>query len=135
MNRSLNTTLLRDVIPSLNLFIYSLIEINMTLFWYSVDCIQLQESYLSFLSVMLPGKVACEQGEEKERGGGRRELVGMAKDFDFQTTVIYVMFKLTIWVASRTTTTANFEQITKLGSWVNTFFRSIRSLSIHQIVH
>ena len=34
----------------------------------------------------------------------------MAKDFDFQMLVIYVMVKLTIRVAS-TTTTADFEQI------------------------
>ena len=41
------------------------------------------------------------EGEEK------REPVGMAKDFDFQMPVIYVMFRLAIQVAS--TTTTNFE--------------------------
>ena len=47
--------------------------------------------------------LACEQKEEKERGRGKREPVGMAKDFDFQMPAIYVMFKLSIWVASKTT--------------------------------
>ena len=37
----------------------------------------------------------------------RREPVGMPKDFDFHM-VIDVMFQLTFWVAS-TTTTANLE--------------------------
>ena len=50
--------------------------------------------------------IACEQGEGKERGRGKREPLGMAKVFDFQMPVIYVMFKLTIQVAS-TTETAN----------------------------
>ena len=55
--------------------------------------------------------VACERGEGKERGGGKREPVEVAKNFDFQMPVIYVIFKLTIRVASPTTT-ANFEYIT-----------------------
>ena len=47
-------------------------------------------------------------------GGGRkgeeekREPVGMAKYFDFQMRVTYVMFKLTVRAAT-TTTRANFE--------------------------
>ena len=44
--------------------------------------------------------LACEQGEGKERGREKRLHVGMAKDFHFQMLVIYVMFKLTILVAS-----------------------------------
>ena len=40
--------------------------------------------------------VKCAQREEKEMGRGKR---GMAKDFDLQIPAIYVMFKLTIWVA------------------------------------
>ena len=43
------------------------------------------------------------------------EPVGMAKDFDFQMPVIYVMFKLTIWVAS-TTRTVNLNKYTQLRS-------------------
>ena len=38
-------------------------------------------------------------------GEGKREPVGMAKDFNFQIPVDYVVFKLTIQVASRTATT------------------------------
>ena len=55
-------------------------------------------------------RLACEQGEEKEGGGGKekREPVEMPKNFDFHMLVIDVMFKLTYWVAS-TTTAANFE--------------------------
>ena len=37
------------------------------------------------------------------KGRGKREPVGMAKDFDFQLTLICAMFKLTIWVAITTT--------------------------------
>ena len=48
----------------------------------------------------------------------------MVKDFNFQMLVIYFMFKLAIWVAS--TTTANFESIRQLQSWVNTIFHKIR---------
>ena len=62
-----------------------------------------------------PGRVkdltvslACEQGEWKERGGGKGSPVGMAKGFDFQMPVIHAMFKLAIWVIS-TTTTSNLE--------------------------
>ena len=44
----------------------------------------------------------------KRRGKGKREPVGMAKDFDFRMPVIYVMCKLTIQVVC-TTTAANFE--------------------------
>ena len=55
--------------------------------------------------------VACEQGVGKEREGGKREPVGVAKNFDFQMPVIYVMFELTIRVASPAAT-ANFEYIT-----------------------
>ena len=39
--------------------------------------------------------LCTERGEGKGRGKG---MVGMAKDFDFKIPVIYVMFKLTIWV-------------------------------------
>ena len=53
-------------------------------------------------------RLACEQGEGKEREGGKKKPVGMPKDFDFHMPVINVMFKLTYWVAS-TTTAANFE--------------------------
>ena len=42
------------------------------------------------------------------RGRGKGEPLGMAKDFDFQIPLIYLMFILTIRVAS-TTTAANFE--------------------------
>ena len=45
----------------------------------------------------------------------------MAKVFDFQMLVIYVMFKSTIWVEN-TTTTAYFKSITQLRSWVKTIF-------------
>ena len=68
--------------------------------------------------------LACEQEQGKERGRGKREHVGMAKDFNFQMPVIYFMLKLTIWVAS--TTTANFESIRQLQSWVSTTFYKIR---------
>ena len=54
---------------------------------------------------------ACGQKKAKERGTGKWEPVGMAKDFNFQMPVIYFMFKLTIWVTS--TTTANFKSITQ----------------------
>ena len=54
------------------------------------------------------GAQACEQGVGKERGRGQREPAGTAKVFDFQMPVIYVMFKLTIRVASATRT-AYFE--------------------------
>ena len=47
-------------------------------------------------------------GRGKERRRAKRKAVGMAKDFYFQIPVIYAIFKLTIRVAS-TTTTANFE--------------------------
>ena len=47
--------------------------------------------------------------EEKERGGGKREPLGMATDFDLQILVIYVMFKLTIWVAGTDDRVINFE--------------------------
>ena len=40
-----------------------------------------------------------------ERGSGKREPVGMAKDFDFQMLVILVMFSLTIQVTSTVTAT------------------------------
>ena len=46
-------------------------------------------------------------------GRGKREPIGMARDFDLQLPVIYIMFKLTIRVKS-TTTAANFEGI----SWI-----------------
>ena len=49
----------------------------------------------------------------------------MAKDFDFQMTVIYAMFKLTIWVES-TTRTVNLNKYTHLRSYINTIFRKIR---------
>ena len=44
------------------------------------------------------------------KGNGKREPVGMAKDFDFQMPVICGMSKLTIWMAI-TTTATNCEQI------------------------
>ena len=47
------------------------------------------------------------QIQTQERGKEKREPVRMTKNFDFQTPVIYVVFKLTILVAS-TTTTANW---------------------------
>ena len=53
-------------------------------------------------------RLACEQGEGKERGKEKREPLEMPKDFDFHMPVIDVMFKLTYWVAS-TRTAANFE--------------------------
>ena len=40
--------------------------------------------------------LACEQGQGEETGRGKREPVGMVKDFDFQMPVICVMSKLTI---------------------------------------
>ena len=40
-------------------------------------------------------KLACEQGEGKEKGKGRKGACGNAKDFDFPMPVIDVMFKLT----------------------------------------
>ena len=46
-----------------------------------------------------------DMGRKKEED--KREPVGMAKDFDFQMLVIYVMFKSTIQVASTTTTATN----------------------------
>ena len=50
----------------------------------------------------------CEQREGKEKGTGKgtgkgrgkREPVRMSKDFDVQTPVIYVKYKLPIWIAS-----------------------------------
>ena len=58
--------------------------------------------------------LACEQGEGKEREeekGACRNRQG----FDFQMTVLYVMFKLTVQIAS-TTRTTNFGLITQLRS-------------------
>ena len=52
-----------------------------------------------------------DQGEGKRKR--KKEPVGMVKVFDFQMTVLYVMFKLTVRVAS-TTRTTNFELITQL---------------------
>ena len=52
--------------------------------------------------------VACEQGEGNERKREKREPVEMARDLDFQMSVIYVIFKSTIRVAD-TIKTANFE--------------------------
>ena len=40
----------------------------------------------------------------KEVGRGKRVPEGMAKDFDFQMPVIYVMFKLTTQVEGTTAT-------------------------------
>ena len=51
----------------------------------------------------------CAQGEEKEKGGGKREPVGMATDFNLQILVMYVMFKLTVWVAGTDDRVINFE--------------------------
>ena len=51
----------------------------------------------------------------RERGRGKREHEGMDKDFDFQMPVIYVMFKLTIWVA-KTTRTVDLNKYTQLRS-------------------
>ena len=51
--------------------------------------------------------MACEQPAGKERGREKKRPAGMAKDFDFQMPVIYVVFKLTIQVES-TTTPSNF---------------------------
>ena len=55
----------------------------------------------SYFPLYVTLKLACEQGEGigKEGGRGKREPVGMAKDFDFQMPKIYVIFKLTIQVA------------------------------------
>ena len=58
-------------------------------------------------------------GNGNERGRRKREPVGMAKDFNFQIPVVYVMFKLTIHVTS-TLTTTNFAQVKQLRSWGNT---------------
>ena len=44
----------------------------------------------------------------REKGRRNRESVGMAKDFNLQMLVNYVILKLTIQV-SCTTTTANFK--------------------------
>ena len=63
---------------------------------------------LSFISQLL----SCEQREGKERGGGKSEPVGMAKDFLFQMPVTSVLFKSTVQVAS--TTTTNLESISQL---------------------
>ena len=41
----------------------------------------------------------CKEREGRKGGRGERKPVGMAKDFDSQILGIYVMFKLTIWVA------------------------------------
>ena len=67
-----------------------------------------------------------------ERGKEKREPVEMPKDFDFHMPVIDVMFKLSYWMAS-TTTAVNFEYITQLQSWVDTFSRKLEDLSLHQI--
>ena len=69
-----------------------------------------QNDPLTKKSGQIKFSLACEQVKGKERG--KRELTGMAKDFNFQMTVIYFMFTLTIWIAS--TTTANFKSITHL---------------------
>ena len=50
----------------------------------------------------------------------------MGKDFGFQIPLVYVMLKLTIRVASTTTTTANSESFVQLRSWVNTIFRKTK---------
>ena len=57
------------------------------------------------------------------KGEEEREPLRIAKDFNFQMAEIYFMFKLTIWVAS--STTANFESIRQLQSWVNLIFYKI----------
>ena len=41
----------------------------------------------------------CKEREGRKGGRGERKPVRMAKDFDSQILGIYVMFKLTIWVA------------------------------------
>ena len=41
----------------------------------------------------------CKEREGRKGGRGERKPAGMAKDFDSQILGIYVMFKLTIWVA------------------------------------
>ena len=48
----------------------------------------------------------------------------MAKDFDFQMLVIYVMFKSAVQLAC--TTTSDFALIAQLRSWANTIFHKIR---------
>ena len=55
----------------------------------------------------------------------------MAKVFNFQMPVIYVMFKSTIWVVSMTTT-AYFKYITQLRSWAKTIF--VQNKNICQFV-
>ena len=67
----------------------------------------------------------------RERGKGKREPAGMAKDFDFQMLVIYVMFKLTVQLAC-TTTTSDFALIAQLRSWADTIFIKLENLSIQQ---
>ena len=42
------------------------------------------------------GLAKCAQREGRKGGRGKRKPVGMAKEFD---SGIYVMFKLTIWIA------------------------------------
>ena len=67
-------------------------------------------------SVMELANLACEQGSLGEgKRKRKKEPVGMVKVFDFQMTVLYVMFKLTVRVTS-TTRTTNFELITQLRS-------------------
>ena len=51
----------------------------------------------------------------------------MAKVFDFQMPVIYVMFKSTIWVEN-TTTTMYFKSITQLRSEVKTIFEQNKKI-------
>ena len=48
-------------------------------------------------------ELACEQPAAGKEGEKEKRPVGMAKDFDFQILVIYVVFKLTIQVESTTT--------------------------------
>ena len=78
-------------------------------------------------------RLACEQGEGKERRRGKWKPLEMAKDFDFQMSVIYVIFNFTIQVAS-TTTTANFEKKLlsyEVGSVL--FFAKLENQLVYQI--
>ena len=48
-------------------------------------------------------ELTCEQPAARKERERKKRPVGMAKDFDFQMLVIYVVFKLTIQVDNTTT--------------------------------
>ena len=77
----------------------------------------------------LGNKLACDGEREGRVEEEKQEPVEIAKDFNFQMVVIFVMFKSTIEVIS-TTTTTGFAKDTQLQSLANTFFAKLENLLI-----